>query len=213
MEFQWLLNVFIAPAIWLARAKPGRGAIAESLVLVRRCTGKSSAVNFPRRSGYRKVLSPTRRKRLNDGSRSSRATLSKRLSRSPRPILTAAGAAGGPANDRAHTRKAGDGDPEIPTTRRGAFFLPAKNNVAQDVGGLAFTVEPFTLPSGIETSRILWERDPVTITADEAMAPALVDGDRTMTEDGAELLRDVLIAGRVLARDIKRRAADAGVLG
>lgn len=99
-------------------------------------------------------------------------------------------------------------DPDSSARR---LFLPAKNNVAPDVGGLAFTVEPFTLPSGIETSRILWERDPVTITADEAMAPAIVDGDRTMTEDGADLLRDVLLAGRVLARDIKRRAADAGV--
>ena len=99
-------------------------------------------------------------------------------------------------------------DPDNPVRR---LFLPAKNNVAADVGGLAFTIEPFTLPSGIETSRVLWERDPVTITADEAMAPAIVDGDRTMTEDGADLLRDVLMAGRVLARDIKRRAADAGV--
>lgn len=211
MEFQWLLNVFIAPAIWLARAKPGRGAIAESLVLVRRCTGKSSAVNFPRRSGYRKVLSPTRRKRLNDGSRSSRATLSKRLSRSPRPILTAAGAAGGPANDRAHTRKSrgwGPRDPDNPARR---LFLPAKNNVAQDVGGLAFSVEPFTLPSGIETSRILWERDPVSMTADEAMQPPPENGERTMTEDAVELLRAILTNGPLLARDIKRQATDAGI--
>ena len=47
MEFQWLLNVFIAPAIWLARAKPGRGAIAESLVLVRRCDRKVLSGQFP----------------------------------------------------------------------------------------------------------------------------------------------------------------------
>ncbi len=99
-------------------------------------------------------------------------------------------------------------DPDNPARR---LFLPAKNNIGPDIGGVAFGVEPFTLPSGIETSRILWEADPVTITADEAMAPAPEDGDRTMTDDATDLLRDVLIVGRVMARDIKRRAAEAGI--
>lgn len=91
------------------------------------------------------------------------------------------------------------------------LFVPAKNNIARDVGGLAFTVESFTLTGGIETSRILWEAQPVTITADEVMASQPDGGERTMTEDAVDLLRDMLIGGRVLARDVKRRASESGI--
>ena len=94
-------------------------------------------------------------------------------------------------------------------TRR--LFVPAKNNIAGDVAGLAFKVESVTLTNGIETARILWEPRPVIISADEAMAPAPDDGERTMTDDATDLLRDTLAAGRVLARDIKRMATDAGI--
>lgn len=67
------------------------------------------------------------------------------------------------------------------------------------------------MPSGIETSRILWERDPVSMTADEAMQPPPENGERTMTEDAVELLRAILTNGPLLARDIKRQATDAGI--
>ena len=99
-------------------------------------------------------------------------------------------------------------DPDNPNRR---LFLPAKNNVGKDQSGLAFSVEPFTLPSGIETSRVLWEPDPVLITADEAMASAPEEGERTMTEDAIALLRDALSFGRVLSKDIKRQATEAGI--
>jgi hypothetical protein len=99
-------------------------------------------------------------------------------------------------------------DPENPVRR---LLLPAKNNVGKDQAGLAFSVESHVLDSGIETSRILWEPEPVTITADEAMAAPPDDEDRTMTDEAVEFLRDVLIGGRVLARDLKRQAADAGI--
>jgi hypothetical protein len=99
-------------------------------------------------------------------------------------------------------------DKDEPTRR---LFLPAKNNIAADVGGLAFTVESFQLPNGIQTSRVLWEAQPVTITADEAMVPAPEGGEQTMTDDAIDLLRDMLVGGRILARDIKRRAGDAGI--
>jgi hypothetical protein len=99
-------------------------------------------------------------------------------------------------------------DKDDPTRR---LFLPAKNNIASDVGGLAFTVESFALPNGIETSRVLWDSQPVTLTADEAMVPAPEACEQTMTEDAIDLLRDMLVGGRILARDIKRRAGDAGI--
>ena len=43
------------------------------------------------------------------------------------------------------------------------------------------------------------------------MVPAPEGGEQTMTEDAVDLLRDMLVGGRILARDIKRRAGDAGI--
>jgi hypothetical protein len=91
------------------------------------------------------------------------------------------------------------------------LFLPAKNNISKDRAGLAFVVESQTLPGGIETSRVLWEPDPVTITADEAMAALATDDDRSMTEDALELLREILLTGPLPARDVKRQAAEAAI--
>ena len=51
------------------------------------------------------------------------------------------------------------------------LFLPLKNNLGRDMIGYAFTVESITLGYGIETSRISWEQEAVTITAEEAMTP------------------------------------------
>ena len=51
------------------------------------------------------------------------------------------------------------------------LFLPLKNNVGRDMIGYAFTVETVRLADDIETSRIVWEHEAVTITAEEAMTP------------------------------------------
>src|SRR5262249_22345556 len=59
------------------------------------------------------------------------------------------------------------------TDRR--FFLPLKSNISRACTGLAFQIEPHVLPSGIETSRVSWEDRPVTITAEEALAPPTPD--------------------------------------
>jgi hypothetical protein len=52
------------------------------------------------------------------------------------------------------------------------LFLPMKNNVGQDTTGLAFRTEGATVPSAagpVETAKVAWESEPVSITADEAM--------------------------------------------
>lgn len=62
-------------------------------------------------------------------------------------------------------------DPESDARR---LFLPMKNNIGNDRSGLAFAIESAQVKSTaglIETSRIAWESDPVTVTADEAMQP------------------------------------------
>ena len=90
------------------------------------------------------------------------------------------------------------------------LFLSAKNNLGKDDTGLAFTVQSHALSSGIETSRVVWEPELVAISADEAMAPQ-DEEDRTMTDDAVDFLSSALLAGRALARDIKRRAGESGI--
>jgi putative DNA primase/helicase len=99
-------------------------------------------------------------------------------------------------------------DPENNARR---LLLPAKNNVGREQAGLAFTVESHLLAGGIETSRVLWESEPVTMTADEAMAAPMPDEDRTMTEEASDMLREALLPGPSLAKDLKRQAMDAGI--
>jgi len=49
------------------------------------------------------------------------------------------------------------------------LLLLLKNNLAKDSGGLAFSVQSASLGNGIETSHVVWEREAVTITADDAL--------------------------------------------
>jgi putative DNA primase/helicase len=99
-------------------------------------------------------------------------------------------------------------DQETPSRR---LLLSLKNNVGKPQPGLAFSINSHWLASGIETSMVLWEPEPVTITADEAMAPPVADEERTMTDEAADMLRETLLAGRVSAKDLKRQGADAGI--
>jgi hypothetical protein len=99
-------------------------------------------------------------------------------------------------------------DQDNPTRR---LFLPAKNNIGKDESGLAFSVESFIIPCGIETSRVMWEPHPVVVTADEAMAAPPEEGERTMTDEAMDLLNAVLEHGRVPAREVKRQAQDNGI--
>ena len=59
-------------------------------------------------------------------------------------------------------------DQDDPSRR---LMLPVKNNLGDDQTGYAFRIEATRLPSHIDTSRIAWEVERVTVTADEALAP------------------------------------------
>ena len=93
------------------------------------------------------------------------------------------------------------------------FFLPMKNNLGTDRGGLSFEIEPVKLERGIETSRVRWDSAPVTMTADEAMAPEAL---RAPEEAGADatakqFLLDVLGDGTVASKDVQKQAREAGI--
>lgn len=89
------------------------------------------------------------------------------------------------------------------------LFLPMKNNIGNDQTGLAFTLETSIVDSNIETSRIVWNSDSVSITANEAMSPHEPD-EKSALEEAEEFLCDLLVNGAVSATKVKKSSEAAG---
>ena len=100
-------------------------------------------------------------------------------------------------------------DPENDSRR---LFLPMKNNIGNDRSGLAFAIESAQVKSAaglIETSRIAWEPDPVTVTADEAMQPQGDSEEQSDVHDAKDFLRGLLASGPVPTKQIQADATGA----
>jgi putative DNA primase/helicase len=90
------------------------------------------------------------------------------------------------------------------------LFLPLKNNLGRDVSGYAFTLETVWLADNIETSRIVWEQEAVTITAEEAMEPPDNSEKRTEFEDAKAFLQNLLCDGPVSSKQVRADTEGAG---
>ena len=90
--------------------------------------------------------------------------------------------------------------------------LPVKNNLGPDLPGLAYRIVPSEIPNGIATSRIEWEPEPVTMTANAALVARTdhADEQRGERDAAAEWLRDLLGDGPVSTRDVQAEARAAG---
>jgi hypothetical protein len=102
-------------------------------------------------------------------------------------------------------------DAEI-TDRR--LMLHAKNNLVVPPQGLAFKLRQTIVgePSkGIVTSRVDWESEPVTITANEALAAELGGSNAKPSEEAECFLRDLLADGPVPAKQVRTEADAAGL--
>ena len=95
---------------------------------------------------------------------------------------------------------------EAGTDRR--LFLPLKNNLAPDRLGYAFRIENRIVADGIETSAVVWDHDPVTITADEALAAAAKNKKASST--AMDFLQQLLRDGPVDQTEAVRLGAEAG---
>jgi putative DNA primase/helicase len=93
---------------------------------------------------------------------------------------------------------------EAGTGRR--LFLPLKNNLAPDRIGYAFEIENKVVADDIRTSGILWNDDPVTISADEALAAAA----KKVTSGAIDFLQQVLSDGPMDQTEIVRLGKEAG---
>jgi len=98
---------------------------------------------------------------------------------------------------------------EDPNDKDRRLFLHAKNNLAEPPQGLAFRLEQFIVGEGIVTSRVMWEPEPLSITADEALA---ADGKSSLALTEAECFLQALLAdGPVLSKQVDAEAQEAGV--
>jgi hypothetical protein len=100
-------------------------------------------------------------------------------------------------------------DPEDKERR---LFLPLKNNLARDIGGLAFRIEEARVEGArevVETSRVVWEPDPVTLSADEVMRDQEPE-QRSALREAVDWLQEVL-SEPIPADEVLRKARKAGI--
>jgi putative DNA primase/helicase len=92
------------------------------------------------------------------------------------------------------------------------LFLHAKNNLGRAPQGLAFRLEPCPVAGEIVASRIVWESEPVTISANEALAAEAVgSGSRTAKSEAIQFLQAVLGDGPVPVKEIEKMASEHGL--
>ncbi len=95
-----------------------------------------------------------------------------------------------------------------PEQKHRRLLLPGKCNLAAAQTGLAFTI-------GGEPARVQWEREPIDMTADEAVAKengAKKPGPNPEGQNEAmEFLKSALANGPVLSKDLDADAKDAGI--
>jgi hypothetical protein len=97
-------------------------------------------------------------------------------------------------------------DEENPSRR---LFLSAKNNIARDGTGLAYSLEPTVGDPTVAV--VAWEAEPVTITANEALTVDQPRHDKPSERDTAtDWLHELLADGPLPTTEIKSQASEAG---
>jgi hypothetical protein len=102
-------------------------------------------------------------------------------------------------------------DPEDKARR---LFLPMKNNLGPDAEGLAFSIETATVPSPageLATSRVSWESETVSMTADEAMQAEMGPQNVSALTEAMEWLQAALADGPEWAAKVNEEAKAAGI--
>lgn len=87
------------------------------------------------------------------------------------------------------------------------LFLPIKNNLAASVHGLAYRLEPWE--EDTDYARIVWEKTPVMVDANEIMNPIQPEP-RHMWEEAAQWLTSILKNGPVEADKILKQGKNFG---
>jgi len=91
------------------------------------------------------------------------------------------------------------------------MMLPLKNNLAKEGVGFAFAIESATLENGLESSKIVWEDAPVSITADEAMRVDAVAEKGGALGEAQQFLEALLANGPIKGKEAQAACLEAGV--
>jgi putative DNA primase/helicase len=94
------------------------------------------------------------------------------------------------------------------------LFLHAKNNMARKPQGLSYRlVQRLVGDPGedIVASYVVWESEPVSISADEALRATDTSGDRSAATEAEEFLREKLSEGPVSAKEGEEHARALGI--
>lgn len=86
------------------------------------------------------------------------------------------------------------------------LVLPVKNNIAPDVMGLGYRITDL----GDNRAVVAWEKDPIELTADDALAQDPRGGDDADGADVEGWLREVLTDGDTPSADILREGKRNG---
>lgn len=97
-------------------------------------------------------------------------------------------------------------DKEDPKRR---LLLPIKNNLGADVSGVSYRIAETVVEGLGGVPYVTWDVDPVTVSADEALAPA--SGGESTVADATEFLTELLRDGPVPVKEIKTEASAAGI--
>ena len=76
---------------------------------------------------------------------------------------------------------------------------------------MAFTLDQAIVGDDIPASRVTWEPDPVTITANEALAADNGAVSPKPCEEADRFLNELFGSGRIEAEEVRRQASDAGL--
>jgi hypothetical protein len=90
------------------------------------------------------------------------------------------------------------------------LFVILKNNLSADRGGLAFRVEQHAIGNDIASTAIVWEAEPVTLTADEIVGAGDAGERRPAQAEAERFLTDLLANGSIAQKEVDRRADQAG---
>ena len=99
-------------------------------------------------------------------------------------------------------------DPEDKDRR---LFMPTKNNVGPDAGGLTFRLSLIETAPGIHAPMVLWE-GATSVTADEVLnARPKKEGSSPRRNDAEAFLKTILADGPMPVRRIETEAKEAGL--
>ena len=96
-----------------------------------------------------------------------------------------------------------------PADQSRRFFVPIKNNLALDQGGLAFRIKSHEPEPGVMTSAVDWEPEAISISVDEALE-SLNPEERGALDDAKEFLEELLADSSMPGTTVREAATKAG---